>query len=112
MLTSNYKLGWKYIKFRITVNEIELIFERLIEKIKNDGIEFLDLETDYYWIIASDEWDNFESSPDMCVGSLVDDWNELQKILNPERMVTYVDCDRFASILRAVSETINPTKKS
>ncbi|WP_157951128.1 hypothetical protein [Cyanothece sp. BG0011] len=60
----------------------------------------------------SDEWDNFnsDSPPDAAVGSLVDDWESLQKILTQEHIVTYVDYDRFASILRAISETIMPSK--
>ena len=37
----------------ISVEEIEQAFHRLIERIKQDKIEFLDIETDYYWIITS-----------------------------------------------------------
>ena len=96
---------------RIAVNEIKLIFELLIQRITNDKIDLLDVESDYYWIIPSEEWDNFASFPDMVVGSLVDDWNSLQEVLETERIVTYLDYERFASILRVMSETIAPSKK-
>lgn len=96
---------------RITANEIKHIFERLIQRISDDKIEFIDIETDYYWIITSDEWDNFSSTPNMIVGSLVDDWISLQRILEIEHIVTYVDYERFASILRAISEAIAPSTK-
>lgn len=92
---------------RITLDEMEQIFKRLIQRMKYDKIDFIDVETDYYWIITSDVWDNFEVTPDICVGSLIDDWDSLQKVLTSEQMVTYLDYDHFASILRAVSETIN-----
>ena len=60
----------------------------------------------------SDEWEDFKSNspPKPDVGSLVDDWNSLEKILKKEEIVTYLDYERFASILRAVSETIVPSK--
>ena len=95
---------------RITVNEIKHIFEHLIQRISDDKIEFIDIETDYYWFITSDEWDNFSSTPNMAIGSLIDDWISLQKILRTEHMVTYLDYERLASILRAISETIAPSK--
>ena len=61
----------------------------------------------------SSEWEDFnsDSPPEPCVGSLVDDWESLQKILTGEHIVTYLDYERFASILRAVSETIVPSKE-
>lgn len=95
---------------RISVEEIEQVFHRLIEKIKEDKIQFLDIETDYYWIITSADWDNFASEPTIAVGSLIDDWDSLQKVLRDECITTYLDYERFASILRAISETITPSK--
>lgn len=95
---------------RIDVDEIELIFEKLLQRLKTDRVESLELETDYYWIVTTDEWDDFSSgSPSTAVGSLVDDWNSLQDAVNTDR-ITYLDLDRFASILRALSETISPSK--
>ncbi|MBD2197054.1 MULTISPECIES: hypothetical protein [Calothrix] len=96
---------------RITLDEIKQIFELLFQRIKDDKIEFVDVETDFYWLITSDEWSYFDSSPEAVVGSLVDDWDSLQEVLESERIVTYLDYERFASILRAMSETIAPSKK-
>ncbi|WP_292761364.1 hypothetical protein [Nostoc sp. NOS(2021)] len=39
---------------RITVDETKLIFELLLQRIKDDQIEFVDVETDFYWLITSD----------------------------------------------------------
>lgn len=94
---------------RISVEEIEQVFHRLIERIKQDKIEFIDIETDYYWIVMSCDWNNFTSDyPEIAVGSLTDDWDSLQKLLRNECITTYLDYERFASILRAISETIAP----
>ncbi len=96
---------------RITVDELKQIFEFLLQRINNDKIEFVDVETDFYWLITSDEWSNFDCSPEAVIGSLVDDWDSLQEILENKRIVTYLDYERFASILREISETIAPSKK-
>lgn len=95
---------------KVTIDELESIFKRLVQKAREDGIEFVNIESDYYWIIFSDEWDNFSSSPEPSVGSLIDDWNSLQGISKTNRIVTYLDYERLASILRALSETITPSK--
>ena len=96
----------------ITIEEIELIFARLIQRVKNDEIKFVDIEADYYWIVTTDEWGDFtSSSPQVAVGSLVDDWDSLQKILRTEQIVTYLDLERYASIMRAMSEAIAPSTK-
>ncbi|MEM9922158.1 MAG: hypothetical protein AAF915_00120 [Cyanobacteria bacterium P01_D01_bin.50] len=95
---------------RITVDDLKQIFEFLLQRINNDKIEFVDVETDFYWLITSDEWSNFDSSPEAAIGSIVDDWNSLQEILEDKRIVSYLDFERFASILREISETIAPSK--
>lgn len=99
---------------KVKMDEIESIFMLLIQRAKNDWIEVIDLETDYYWVITTDEWDDFKSdpSPKPVVGSLYDDWESLKKILSGEHIVTYLDYERFASILRAISETIAPSKRT
>ena len=95
---------------RINVNELKQMFDFLVQRINDDNIEFIDVETDFYWLVTSDEWSNFNSSPEAVVGSLVDDWNSLQEVLKSKGIVTYLDYERFASILRAMSETIAPSK--
>jgi signal transduction histidine kinase len=95
----------------ITVNKLKQIFELLLQRINDDNIQFIEVETDFYWLITSDVWSNFDSSPEAVVGSLIDDWNSLQEVLENKHIVTYLDYERFASILRAMSETIAPSKK-
>ena len=79
---------------KIAIDEIKLIFESLIERLEKDKIETLEIETDYYWIVLSDEWDDLSSkSPSVAVGSLIDDWNSLQDVVTIER-VTYLDLEQ------------------
>jgi hypothetical protein len=96
---------------KVTVSELRILFEKLMNKMEENGILSLDInDIDYYWIVSSDEWTNFETDVSLDVGSLIDDWKSLQKVISEEHIPTYVDFDRLASILRAVSETIIPLK--
>ena len=95
----------------VTVRELRILFEKLMNKMEENGILSLDInDINYYWIVSSDEWTNFQSDVNVDVGSLIDDWDSLQKVLSEEHIPTYVDFDRLASILRAVSEKIVPIK--
>lgn len=96
---------------KVTVSELRILFEKLMNKMEENGIISLDInDIDYYWIVSSDEWTNFETDVSLDVGSLIDDWQSLQKVISEEHIPTYVDFDRLASILRAIGETIVPLK--
>ena len=95
---------------KISIEKLEQIFNLLMEKSKKiDMIQEIEIETDYYWIITTDEWENFnsDSSPVPCVGSIIDDWASLQTVLNNQEIITVVDYDRFANILRAIAEKMS-----
>ena len=42
------------------------------------------------------------------VVSLFDDWENLIKILHNKQQISFVDLDRLASILKAISNELNP----
>ena len=92
----------------ISIKELEKITLKTLEKLKNDGVENIEIETDNYWIILSDEWDNFDDDIQPAVGSLADDWDSLKKNVLESDIVTCVDIDRLSSILRAISQKMNP----
>lgn len=76
-------------------------------------LDFIDEKTeineDSYWLIGSDVWTKFSKDPSADVGSLNDDWHYLNQIIEEEgRVVSSSDLDRLSSILRAVSQEINP----
>ena len=87
---------------------LEKAFEQIMTKLKSEEVEKIQLTDDYYKFIPTDEWSNVEKDV-ILVGSLFDDIDSLHKVLNESnRVFTYVDFDRIASILRAISETLNP----
>jgi len=64
-----------------------------------------EINTDYYWTILPPEWKDFSTKqPEISVGSVQSDWSELRRICDPDEVVSFVDYDRLASVLRHVSE--------
>lgn len=93
----------------ISIKELKLCFNEILAKLKEENIVELNLETDYYQEIPTSQWDNFEYSEIPDVGSLIDDIESLKKMINdPKIPCTYVDFDRLASVLRAISQENNP----
>ncbi|HMB92270.1 MAG TPA: hypothetical protein VKP65_15565 [Rhodothermales bacterium] len=92
-------------KANITVRRDELrqLFEKLLQRLGDEII----LRTDYYLTITTDEWDQVGENPKPTVGSLYDDWDDLQRLLrDDDRYFSAVDIERVGSILRAISEEI------
>lgn len=92
----------------INIKELETLFRLIIEKLKNDKIEQIELATDEYWIITTDEWADFTKAPKPAVGSLFEDIEYLKRAISENRIVTYSDFDRLSTILRAISEIQAP----
>lgn len=94
---------------QIKIKELEKLFDKVIEKLSKEGLNEINLDSDLYRFIPTDEWDSYNDT--ILDGSLFDDWDSLKMNLkNKERSFTYVDFDRLASILRYVSEKQNPVK--
>lgn len=92
----------------IKLNEFESLFELIIKKLKNDKLNDFEFNTDNYWIITSDEWSEFNKTPEPVVGSLFEDIEYLKKTIEAKEIYTYSDFDRLATLLRAVSQMQAP----
>jgi hypothetical protein len=95
---------------KISIREIEVLFKLIIEKLKKDNIDQVEFSTDEYWVILTNEWENFQITPEPAVGSLSEDIEYLKKAIEENEVVTYSDLDRLASVLRAISEFNAPSK--
>ena len=95
---------------KISLGEIEKIFERLVEKLKFEDFKETSVDTDNYWVITADEWSDFGNEVEPSVGSLIDDVEALKLLIkDSDRPCSFVDFDRFASVLRYISEKMNPS---
>ena len=92
----------------INHDQLQKICDRVLEMLA-DFEEIKIADADYYWSISAPECYKMTDNPEMVVGSLVDDIEALKKLIdNEERPVTFVDLDRLASVLYAISEGMNP----
>lgn len=92
----------------ISVNDLTAIFKLLLAKLKFEGEEKIEIDTDLYRYIPTSDWCSFEKDV-IEAGSLYDDIDSLKRLLSDKnRMVTYVDFVRVASLLRAISQKNNP----
>jgi predicted HAD superfamily phosphohydrolase YqeG len=96
----------------ISVDEIEKIFSLVVEKLKKDGVGNISFDLDEYWIILTNEWNDFKNVPSPSVGSFVDDVNCLKKVIGQNIIYSYSEFDRIAIVLRALSEKMAPSVTS
>lgn len=93
---------------QIPLAQLAQLAKILVDAYQERGVESVTVDdVDMYWIAQPPEWTDFSKPPELCVGSLVDDWESLRKVLAGE-MATAVDFDRLAAVLRAVSEELSP----
>jgi len=101
----------------IKVSELKILFEKMIDKLETEyGKEAeLELKTIIYRLIPTEKWDKFDkpedwfSASEISQGDLQDDLMELRKLITQKnRIATFVDFDRLASILREISQVENP----
>lgn len=101
----------------IKVSELKVLFGRILEKLEREyGKDtVLDLKTSAYRLIPTEKWDDFSknenwtSSSEIFLGDLGDDVMELKKLISDKnRLTTFVDFDRLASVLREISQMENP----
>jgi hypothetical protein len=94
---------------KVQTTQLDIIFKKVISKLKDLEIDSVELDKDYYLLISSTDWTKVgESNPEPVTGSLIEDWDSLKKVVTGEHPLMFVDLDRLASILRAISEKINP----
>lgn len=95
---------------KIKVQDLEIIFSKIINKLNSEGFSELSFSDDFYRIIPTDKWDSYENDI-ILEASLYDDIDSLKMLIkDTNRYVTYVDFDRIATLLRAISENNNSAR--
>lgn len=97
---------------KISVEELKRMYDIIIDKAINSGFIEIEIDTDYYWTVLPNEREGFNSgAPEPGVGSIIDDIENLRKVLKGENPPTCVDFDRLANILIAIGERISRSDK-
>jgi hypothetical protein len=97
---------------KLSITELEIIFKKVIKKLEDERVKELVFKNDFYRLVPTDKWDSYEENI-IHEASLFDDLESLKLLISDsKRNTTYVDFDRLASVLRAISENNNPVKNS
>ncbi|MET0637370.1 MAG: hypothetical protein ABWZ25_15170 [Chitinophagaceae bacterium] len=92
----------------IYIEELQKIFKRIIEKLEFEGVNKIEIGEDLYLFIPTSGWQSYTDTP-IYPGSLFDDIENLRMLVSDTaRPCTYVDFDRMANVLRAISQIYNP----
>ncbi|MBA3827383.1 MAG: hypothetical protein H0X33_00450 [Taibaiella sp.] len=94
----------------IAKKELEQIFNLVSGKLGETKSENIAIEMEQYWFVPNDELGNTDVE-ELAFGLLSDDWKNLQKLLTDKQSITYLDFDRLAAILRAISTTISSSEE-
>lgn len=87
----------------IQKEDLKKILFMLIDKLDESPTDKFSLEKDLYWNIPDDKLYNVYQEPsDLTIGSLVEDWEFLQKILRKEREVLGYDFYKVSGILKSI----------
>lgn len=98
------------------ISELKILFERVIEKLETEysSDTEMELKTIIYRLIPTEKWSKFEkpedwfSATEIDQGNLQDDVTELKKLTtDKDRIATFADFDRLASVLREISQVEN-----
>ena len=95
----------------IKIALLKRVFELMMQKLEKEGAETVQIAEDLYNKIPTHKWSIYNSNIEdlIVIGSLVEDLECLTQLtINKERPRTYVDFDRMASMLRAISQNRNP----
>ncbi|MGC5743710.1 hypothetical protein [Chryseobacterium sp. NFX27] len=90
----------------IQKEDLKKILFMLIDQLDNFPTDKFSLEKDLYWSIPDDKLYNAYQEPqDLTMGSLVEDWEFLQKILRKEREVLGYDFYKVSGILKSIGQS-------
>lgn len=91
---------------RIDVSDLRTVATRLFDHLDSLGERSVDLDQDYYWVIAENQlYDPTQAPTDFVLGQLTDDWRELTKVLEGDEPVSYT-LVWLGSVLRAIGQQV------
>jgi len=97
---------------KVKLEDIKKLCKIIVDQAENSGFNELNLTGDYYWTIKSEDREDFsKDTPIICVGSLHDDIEYLEKILEGSNPATIIDFDRLANLLSAIGNEISKSEK-
>ncbi|MDP9957290.1 hypothetical protein J2X97_002956 [Epilithonimonas hungarica] len=91
---------------KISTADIKKIIQFLLSKLENlDENSYFKLDEDLYWNILDEElYDVYKIPSDLTIGSITEDWEFLQAILEDKREMIDYDLYKLATILKILGK--------
>ncbi|THD30135.1 MAG: hypothetical protein DI588_17150 [Flavobacterium johnsoniae] len=83
----------------IKKRELIKIIERLSREIELNCNEEMSFDENYYWETKPNDLFNLNVTPELVMGELNDDWDDLRRLLDKENVSLSYDLKRLSSIL-------------
>lgn len=93
---------------KVSTKDIDLVWQSirrvllLIDNVDMEGI-------DNYWVVLPSDSVQLDSCPEPAVGSFIEDWNNLKRLVDNPDDALLPDLDAFASVISLVSEKLVPS---
>lgn len=91
---------------KVAIKNLKALCDKILTRVEENGYGEIDIDIDYYWMV---DYDINKMEPEQAVGSFIDDWESLLKVINNENPVSIVDFDRLAYVVKMLGETLQNT---
>ena len=96
---------------RLDISRLKDIAMAICDKYMENNGKYLETEKDNFWFIEMEQAIDLQKEPDSwCVGSLEDDYFDLEEIVLKGREVNILDLDRFYILFKILFYQIQKTK--
>ncbi len=89
---------------KIRETDLRLLCEIILQLVEQLSKKVL-MKVDFYWNINIEEACIINTPPEITVGSLKDDWEELRKILKGTHPITLLDFERMGNLVKALGHS-------
>lgn len=97
--------SYRLTQMNILAGEFLEVMRIIIDHLEATQPTVIDVKEDYCWHIPNSErYDPYKKPSELTLGQLSDDWSELRKLLDRDRVPAGLDLVWLASILRRLGE--------
>lgn len=96
---------------KISLNDLKILCEIILSKAEKSGMKEIEVDHDFYWSVSSEDVYNFTTEkPEVIVGSFVDDFDSLRKLLDSTNQATIVDIERLGNVIKIMGDVIHESE--
>ncbi len=95
---------------KILISDLKKICEKILVKAEESGLREIEVDVDFYRAF-NDMYDLDVEVPELIIGSFIDDWESLQKVLSDKNPPTTLDLERLGNVMKIVSDSISKARK-